>query len=87
MTAADHVLDVEDEAAYLLQAGTLWTDFTAFPGTRKELRVDGLPNGQGADLAQTIELALVDKRLREDATFVTREHQTLFAWLRLARAQ
>lgn len=82
-----HVLNVGDEAAYHLRTGTFWTDFTAFPGTRKEIRVDGLPNKQSAHLAQAIELALVDKRLCEDAAFVTREHQTLLAWLRQARAQ
>lgn len=83
----DHILNVEDEAAYRLQAGTFWTDFTARPTGGPEIRVDGLPNRQGTELARAIELALVDKRLREDAEFVAREHRAVLGWLRQARAQ
>ena len=82
-----HALNVEDEATYRLHAGTFWTDFTAFPNTWQEVRVDGLPNVEGADLSHALELALVDKRLRDDAEFVRCELGVVRQWLRAATDQ
>ncbi len=77
-------LNVGDEATYRLNAGRFWTDFTAFPHTRHEVRVDGLPNVQGADLAHALQLSLANKRLCDDAAFVRRGLDVVRQWLRKA---
>ncbi|WP_437420384.1 UvrD-helicase domain-containing protein [Stutzerimonas chloritidismutans] len=76
-----HSVNVEDEASYRVHAGTFWTDITLHPGQSRELKVDGLPNTQGAAVVQALNAALREKRLREDVTFLKGAQRTIEAWL------
>ncbi|MNV04552.1 Helicase IV [compost metagenome] len=76
-----HRVNVEDEAAYRVNAGTFWTDITFHPGQGREVRADGLPNAQGADLVQALNVTLKEKRLREDVAFLKDQQGTIDAWL------
>lgn len=76
-----HRVNVEDEAAYRVNAGTFWTDITLHPGQHREVTADGLPNAQGAALVQALNLALTEKRLREEVAFVKDQQGTIDAWL------
>jgi len=75
-----YTINVEDETAYRLQAGTFWSDLTIYPRTAREIRVDGLPNDQGAELRRAIDAALTDKRVREDMAFIRKAHRALEEW-------
>ncbi|HIE0523709.1 TPA: UvrD-helicase domain-containing protein [Stenotrophomonas maltophilia] len=74
-------VNVEDEATYRVNAGTFWTDITFHPGQGREVRADGLPNAQGADLVQALNVTLKEKRLREDVAFLKDQQGTIDAWL------
>ncbi len=76
-----HRVNVEDEATYRVNAGTFWTDITFHPGQNREVKADGLPNAQGADLVQALNLALTEKRLREDVAFLEGAQRSIDAWL------
>lgn len=82
-----HTINVEDEAAYRLQAGTFWSDFTIYPRTAHEIRVDGLPNDQGAELRRAIDVALTDKRIRDDVAYIRKAHLAAEQWSREQREQ
>lgn len=45
------------------------------------MKVDGLPNDQGADFTQTLNAALAEKRLRDEAAFLQGEYQKIKNWL------
>lgn len=74
-------VNVEDEATYRVNAGTFWTDITFHPGQNREVKADGLPNAQGADLVQALNVTLKEKRLREDVAFLKDQQVTIDAWL------
>lgn len=76
-----HRVNVEDEATYRVNAGTFWTDITFHPGRHGEVKVDGLPNAQGAALVQALNVALREKRLREDVAFLHGAQRAIDAWL------
>ncbi|HHA2422528.1 TPA: hypothetical protein ACOD9U_000303 [Stenotrophomonas maltophilia] len=76
-----HRVNVEDEATYRVNAGTYWTDITFHPGRHGEVKVDGLPNAQGAALVQALNVALREKRLREDVAFLQGVQRTIDTWL------
>lgn len=74
-------VNVEDEATCRVKAGTLWTDITLHLGRGQTVKADGLPNAQGAVLVQALNVALTEKRLREDVAFLKSEQRTIDAWL------
>lgn len=76
-----HRVNVEDEAAYRVNAGTFWTDITLHPGQHREVKADGLPNAQGAALVQALNVALTEKRLREEVVFLKDQQGTIDSWL------
>lgn len=76
-----HRVNVEDEATYRVNAGTFWTDITFHPGQGREVKADGLPNADGNALVQALNVALTEKRLREDVAFLKGEQRTIDAWL------
>ncbi|MEL1264423.1 hypothetical protein [Pseudoxanthomonas putridarboris] len=82
-----HRVNVEDEATYRVHTGTFWTDITFHTGRGEEVKADGLPNSQGAALAHAVNLALADKRLREDMAFLESERQPLERWLALMASE
>lgn len=82
-----HRVNVEDEASYRVHTGTFWTDITFRTGRGQEVKADGLPNAQGAALAHALNLALADKRLREDVAFLESERQPLERWLALMASE
>lgn len=77
-----HQVNVEDKASYRVNQGVFWTDLTFHPGLTREVKVDGLPNAQGASLAQALEAALVEKRIREDIAFLQSANQAMEDWFR-----
>lgn len=79
--ANSHQVNIEDERSHRIKAGTFWTDITLYPGQAKEVKVDGLPNAQGADLTQALNAALKDKRLRDQAEFIQGEYRQIKHWL------
>lgn len=83
LTLEDHThrVNVEDECTYRVIAGTFWTDITLHPGQGREVKADGLPNAQGAALIQVLNLAVTEKRVREDVAFLKGEQRTIDAWL------
>lgn len=80
-------VNVEDESAYRIHAGTFWTDITLHPGQSQEIKADGLPNAQGSTLIQALNLALAEKRLREDLTFIQNGQRSIDDWLSLKTRQ
>lgn len=76
-----HRVNVEEEATYRVNAGTFWTDITFHPGQHREVKADGLPNAQGAALVQALNVALTEKRLREEVAFLKDQQGTIDAWL------
>jgi DNA helicase-4 len=74
-------VNVEDESTYRVHVGTFWTDITLHLGKGREVKVDGLPNAQGAALVQALNGAVTEKRLREDVAFLQGEQRTIDAWL------
>ncbi|MEO9228128.1 MAG: UvrD-helicase domain-containing protein [Devosia sp.] len=77
-----YTINVEDAAAYRLQGGTFWSDFTIFSGSAHEIRVDGLPNERGVELRRAIDAALSAKRIREDAEYILQANKAATAWAR-----
>ncbi|MEJ8292190.1 UvrD-helicase domain-containing protein [Delftia tsuruhatensis] len=75
------LVNVEEEASYRINAGTFWTDVTFHPGQDHEVRADGLPNAQGIELTDALNVALKKKRLRDDAAFLLDEYQKINSWL------
>ena len=57
-----HWVNVEEEATYRIRSGAIWTDITFQPGQSREVKADGLPNGQGAALVQALNVALTETR-------------------------
>lgn len=82
-----HRVNVEEEPTYRIRSGAIWTDITFHPGQSREVKADGLPNGQGATLVQTLNLALAEKRLREDVAFLGGQHQVMERWLAYMTSQ
>lgn len=76
-----HRVHAEEETAYRIQPGMLWTDITLYPGQRAEVKADGLPNTQSATLTHTLNLLLAEKRLREDVEFLLGNLRTINKWL------
>ena len=76
-----HRVNIEEEATYRVNAGTFWTDITFHPGLGREVKADGLPNDHGTALAQALNVALAEKRLREDVALLKDEQRTIDAWL------
>jgi len=60
-----HRVSVEDESAYTVRVGALWTDVEIRGKGEKRARVDGLPNRHGRQLLAAIATALEAKRTRE----------------------
>ncbi|RDZ27459.1 UvrD-helicase domain-containing protein [Lysobacter silvisoli] len=87
LDGSTHRVNVEDEASYRVHAGTFWTDITLHLGQAREVKADGLPNAQGATLAHAVNVALADKRLREDVAFLESEHQAIERWLALMASE
>ncbi|NIJ72276.1 DNA helicase-4 [Xanthomonas sp. F4] len=82
-----HRVNVEEETTYRVQAGSLWTDITFHPGQGQEVKADGLPNAQGEALSQALNVALTEKRLRDDVAFLQGEQRTIDHWLDLKAEQ
>lgn len=76
-----HLVNVEEEASYRVNRGFFWTDITLHSGLSHEVKVDGLPNTQGAILAKALESVLVEKKIREDVVFAQNAHQIVSNWL------
>ncbi|MBB3277342.1 DNA helicase-4 [Pseudoxanthomonas sp. OG2] len=76
-------VNVEDAATYRIQAGTFWTDISLRQLEGPEVKADGLPNTQGAALSHALEVALADKRLRDDVAFLESERRPIERWLAL----
>lgn len=76
-------INIEDESAYQVRAGTFWTDITFHPGQPQAVKVDGLPNAHGSALVQTLSAALTEKRLREDVAFLQGKQREMDHWLGL----
>lgn len=74
-------VNVEAEADYRIQQGSLWTDVTFYPGQGREVNVDGLRNDHAALLNAAIQDALTAKRIRDDATWLLGQQQTIQQWL------
>lgn len=81
LAGSAHHVNVEEENSYWINAGTFWTDITFHPGQENEVKADGLPNDQGATLIQALNAGLKEKRLRDEAKFLQREHQKIQHWL------
>ncbi|MFM4828511.1 UvrD-helicase domain-containing protein [Aeromonas rivipollensis] len=82
-----HRAHVEEEAAYRIQPGMLWTGITLFPGQGAEVKVDGLSNTQGEALTHVLNLLLAEKRIREDVAFLLGTLQTIEQWLEFKTCQ
>lgn len=82
-----HRVHVEEETAYRIHSGMLWTDVTLYPGQGAEVKADGLPNTQGAALTHALHLLLAEKRLREDVAFLLGTLQTIEQWLEFKTSQ
>lgn len=82
-----HRVNVEEETAYRINQGLLWTDVTFYPGHRLEIKADGLPNAQAASLSEALETALFDKRTREDVAHIQGAQQAISQWLDSKAAQ
>jgi DNA helicase-4 len=76
-----HQVNIEEETAYRINSGVLWTDITLFLGQGQETKADGLPNGDGTALAQALNEALTENRLRKNVAFVQAAHQTIDQWM------
>lgn len=76
-----HRVHVEEESTYRVQSGIFWTNITFYPGQKREINVDGLPNVRGEALIQTLNGVLEAKRLREDVGFLQATHETIVQWL------
>lgn len=76
-----HHVIVSDVGSYRIQRGVVWTSVAFFPGKKHEVKVDGLPNGQGAALGYALEWTLNEKRLREDVASLKLDRQKINAWL------
>lgn len=81
LSGRTHRVNVEDEATYRVHVGTFWTDITFHPKQSQKVKADGLPNVQGAVLVQALNVALMEKRLRDDVAFLQGEWQTIDRWL------
>jgi hypothetical protein len=82
-----HRVHVEEETAYRIQPGMLWTDITLFPGQGAEVKADGLPNTQGAALTHVLNSLLAEKRIREDVAFLLGTLKTIEQWLEFKTSQ
>ncbi|WP_235366344.1 UvrD-helicase domain-containing protein [Caballeronia zhejiangensis] len=60
---------------------------TFYPGHRREIKADGLPNAQAASLSEALETALFDKRTREDVAHIQGARQAISQWLDSKAAQ
>lgn len=81
LEGSEHHVNIEDEGSYRVNVGSFWTDITLYSEKNKEVKVDGLPNDQGADFTQTLNAALAEKRLRDEAAFLQGEYQKIKNWL------
>ncbi len=82
-----HQVNIADEATYRVHAGMFWTDITFHPGQGREVKVDGLPNVQGAVLVQSLNLALTEKRLNEEVALLQSELRKIDMWLEMKAKQ
>lgn len=76
-----HRVNVEDEMAYKIRSGILWTDITFYPEQGAAVKFDGLPNQMGAALTQELNVVITDKRIREEVNFLEDTHRTIDQWL------
>lgn len=76
-------VNVETPNSFRVHRGALWTDVTLNAGSRGEVKVDGLPNGEGDSLSHALERALAEKRLGDTIAFVQQQHQKIDYWLDL----
>ncbi len=81
MDGCTHRVNVEEKSAYRIHSGIFWTDITFYPGQGRETKADGLPNAEGSALTQALNVALTEKRIREDVDFLQGAHRTLNQWL------
>ena len=77
-----HAIHVQNEMAYRVNSGVLWTDITFYPGQELETKVDGLPNVNGAALTQALNAALAEHRVRREVTFLQVEYQLIDQWIK-----
>lgn len=77
-----HAIHVQNEMAYRVNSGVLWTDITFYPGQELETKVDGLPNVNGAALTQALKAALAEHRVRREVTFLQVEYQLIDQWIK-----
>lgn len=75
-----HRVNIEEESLYRINRGIFWTKITLHPRRSCEVKVDGLPNTEGAILTKALELVLVEKQTREDVVFVQDAHQIMSDW-------
>ncbi|PWK32330.1 UvrD-helicase domain-containing protein [Cupriavidus plantarum] len=73
--------NISDDESYGVGRGIFWTDITIYPDHSSPIKVDGLPNAQGADLAGAVQAAQTEERLRKDIEFLRDAHQTVLGWL------
>ena len=77
-----HAIHVQNEMAYRVNSGVLWTDITFYPGQELETKVDGLSNVNGAALTQALKAALAEHRVRREVTFLQVEYQLIDQWIK-----
>jgi len=82
LTMAGHTyaVDVEDESAYRIRRGLLWTDVALLGDPAGDVVVDGLPNARAASLAAALATALTAKRLRDDVALLHDAHAAMQGW-------
>ena len=61
-----HVAPIAGFSPLRINHGIFWTDLTLRPGSPEEVRVDGIPNRHGADIASALDAVVVGKQ-REEA--------------------
>lgn len=76
-----HQVNVEAETNYRVHAGTFWTDITLYTRQGRTVKVDGLPNARGVALTHALDVALTEKRLRDDIALLRNEQQAIDHWL------
>ncbi|MGW9333495.1 UvrD-helicase domain-containing protein [Bosea sp. NPDC055594] len=82
-----HRVNVEEETAYRVQPGMLWTGITIYSEHGRAVEGDGLPNAEGAALTQALNAVLIEKRLREELELLDDQHRMIDRWLEYKTSQ
>lgn len=82
-----HLFNAEEESAYRVQPGMLWTGVTFYSEHGRSVAVDGLPNAQGAALTRAFNAILIEKRLREELELLDDQHRMIDLWLEFKASQ